>query len=275
MKNGFEPKIIAFLCNWCSYGGADLAGVSRFQYPPNIRAIRVMCTGRIDPGFIFRALMLGADGVLVAGCHPGDCHYVKGNYYAERRIRILRRLLEWVDIERERLWVRWISAGEGIRFASTVREYTDFLRELGPNTQRFAEADIETLARVASAMGSVGRLVLEENICMVEMARYFLELVQRDSCAECIPCRIGTRRLLEVFERVLKGEADEGEFVSLAEAATAIGLAAKCDLGRIAGRAVAEVARHGQDELKAHLEGKCLATVEANRGWESVVGRDA
>ncbi|RJX21796.1 MAG: hydrogenase iron-sulfur subunit [Desulforudis sp.] len=272
MADGFEPKIIGFLCNWCSYGGADLAGVSRFQYPPNIRVVRVMCSGRIHPSFVFKALLHGADGVLVGGCHPGDCHYVKGNYYTERRIRIMRRLLEWLGIERERLWVRWISAGEGSRFASTVTEYTAFLRELGPNTRRVADADYEDLARVASAMGSVGRLVLEEDVCMVELAKYFLEYTQRESCAECIPCRIGTKRLLEVLERVVQGEAAENEFALLEEVGAAIGRSAKCDLGRIAGRAVADVAKYGRDELKAHLQGTCLATVEANRDWQALVG---
>ncbi len=129
----FEPKIVAFLCNWCSYAGADLAGVSRIQYPPNIRPIRIMCTGRMDPVYILKAFAEGADGVLVAGCHPGDCHYVTGNYKAERRVKVMMEILEDLGIERERLMLRWISASEGERFAQTVKEFVERIKKLGPN----------------------------------------------------------------------------------------------------------------------------------------------
>ncbi len=181
-------------------------------------------------------------------------------------------MLEWLGIERERLWMRWISSAEGSRFASTVTEYTAFLRELGPNTRRVADADYEDLARVASAVGSVGRLALEEDVCMVDLVKYFLEYAQRESCAECIPCRVGTKRLLEVLEKAVQGEAAENQFALVEEVGAAIGRAAKCDLGRIAGRAVADVVQYGRDELRAHLQGTCPATVEANRGWQAVVG---
>ncbi len=130
---GFEPKIVAFLCNWCSYAGADLAGVSRIQYPPNIRPIRIMCTGRMDPVYILKAFAEGADGVLVAGCHPGDCHYVTGNYKAERRVKVMMEILEDLGIEKERLMLRWISASEGERFAQTVKEFVETIKKLGPN----------------------------------------------------------------------------------------------------------------------------------------------
>ncbi len=129
----FEPKIVAFLCNWCSYAGADLAGVSRIQYPPNIRPIRIMCTGRMDPVYILKAFAEGADGVLVAGCHPGDCHYVTGNYKAEKRVKVMMEILEDLGIERERLMLRWISASEGERFAQTVKEFVERIKKLGPN----------------------------------------------------------------------------------------------------------------------------------------------
>jgi F420-non-reducing hydrogenase iron-sulfur subunit len=130
----FEPKIIGFLCNWCSYAGADLAGVSRIQYPPNIRIIRVMCSGRIDPAFILKAFKDGADGVLVAGCHlPSDCHYISGNFKAERRIILLKKVLEELGIEPERLRLEWISASEGDRFAAVVRQMVNEVKELGPN----------------------------------------------------------------------------------------------------------------------------------------------
>ena len=130
----FEPKIVGFLCNWCSYAGADLAGVSRYQYPTNMRQIRVMCSGRIHPSFILEAFKQGADGVLVAGCHtPNDCHYISGNFKTERRVVILKKLLEQLGIEPERLRLEWISAAEGEKFSKTIKEMTEELRKLGPS----------------------------------------------------------------------------------------------------------------------------------------------
>jgi heterodisulfide reductase subunit D len=131
-SRGFEPKIVAFCCNWCSYAGADLAGVSRLQYPPNVKVIRLMCTGRLEPIFILHALEKGADGVLVAGCHPGDCHYVSGNLEAEKKVSKMFRVLEMLGIPKERLRLEWISASEGARFANVMRDFTDKVRALGP-----------------------------------------------------------------------------------------------------------------------------------------------
>lgn len=128
----FEPRIVGFLCRWCSYTGADLAGTSRIQYPPNLAAIRVMCSGRVDPTFVVKAIKEGADGVLIAGCHPGDCHYSEGNYKAMRRAPMLLNLLEQFGIERSRVRQEWISASEGERFAQVVRDFTEQLRDLGP-----------------------------------------------------------------------------------------------------------------------------------------------
>ncbi|RLE12960.1 hydrogenase iron-sulfur subunit [Candidatus Aerophobetes bacterium] len=127
-----EPKILAFLCNWCSYAGADLAGVSRIQYPPNIRVVRVPCSSRVNPLFILKALQEGIDGVLVAGCHPGDCHYISGNYVARRKFAIIKSLLEYIGIEKDRVQFAWISAAEGARFAQVVKEVTEKVRRLGP-----------------------------------------------------------------------------------------------------------------------------------------------
>ncbi len=131
---GFEPTIVGFLCNWCAYAGADLAGTSRIQYPPNIRIIRVMCSGRVDPIFILEAFKKGADGVLVAGCHlPSDCHYLSGNFKAQKRIKVLQRVLSQLGIEPERLRLEWISASEGEKFAAVVKDMVAKLKELGPN----------------------------------------------------------------------------------------------------------------------------------------------
>jgi len=129
----FKPRIVGFLCNWCSYAGADLAGVSRVQYPPTIRIVRVMCSGRVDPIFIIEAFRRGADGVLVAGCHPGDCHYLAGNYKAQRRVVMLKRLLEQFGIEPERLRLDWVSASEGDRFARLIKDMTEEIKKIGPS----------------------------------------------------------------------------------------------------------------------------------------------
>jgi len=131
----FEPNIIGFLCNWCSYAGADLAGTSRIQYPPNLKAIRVMCSGRINPIFVINALQQGADGVLIGGCHPGDCHYERGNYLARRRYAVLKELLEYVGIDPRRVRMTWVSASEGKKFADVVKEVTEDIRALGPIQQ--------------------------------------------------------------------------------------------------------------------------------------------
>jgi F420-non-reducing hydrogenase iron-sulfur subunit len=128
-----EPKVLGFLCRWCSYAGADLAGTSRRKYPANIRIIKIPCSGRIDPLLIIKALRLGFDGVLVSGCHPGDCHYQTGNYRARRRISITKKFLEYLGIEPERLQASWVSASEGGKFAEVVTEITENIRKIGPN----------------------------------------------------------------------------------------------------------------------------------------------
>ena len=129
----FEPKILGFLCNWCCYAGADLAGVSRFQYPPNIRVIRVMCSSKVNPTYVMKALLDEVDGVFIGGCHIGDCHYAMGNYYTRRRVIMLKKVLEIMGIEPERLRLEWVSASEGIRFAEIITDFTQAIKNLGPN----------------------------------------------------------------------------------------------------------------------------------------------
>ncbi len=131
----WQPKILAILCNWCSYAGADLAGVSRIQYPANIRVVKVPCSGRVDPLFIMKSLQSGYDGILISGCHPGDCHYLSGNYVARRRFAVLKPLLEFIGIEPDRVQFSWISAGEGERFAQVVTKVTEDVKKLGPATR--------------------------------------------------------------------------------------------------------------------------------------------
>lgn len=128
----FQPKIVSFLCNWCSYTGADLAGTSRMKYAPNVRIIRVMCSGRIEPTFVLKAFREGADGVLICGCHPGDCHYQEGNYKCLRRYYLLQKYIQQMGLKKERLRLEWISASEGKQFAELADEYTESIKELGP-----------------------------------------------------------------------------------------------------------------------------------------------
>jgi F420-non-reducing hydrogenase iron-sulfur subunit len=132
----FNPKILAFLCNWCSYAGADLAGTSRLKYPTSILPIRVMCSSRVDPLFILRAYLGGADGVLVAGCHPGDCHYQEGNYYTRRRFVMLKKVVEGLGLESDRLRLSWVSASEGQKYARVATEFTTKIKKLGENSAK-------------------------------------------------------------------------------------------------------------------------------------------
>ena len=132
MTQTFEPKILGIFCNWCSYTGADLAGTSRMKYSPNMRIIRVMCSGRVDPQFVLKAFTDGADGVLVAGCHPGDCHYIEGNYKTQARMPLLHRMLEEMGIDKERFRLEWISASEGDIVAKVTNKMTEDIRKLGP-----------------------------------------------------------------------------------------------------------------------------------------------
>jgi len=143
--NGWEPRIVAFFCNWCTYTAADLAGVSRLRHAPNARIIRVMCSGRLDPQFILDAFARGADGVLIGGCHPGDCHYMEGNYKALRRVRLLERMLDGMGIHRDRFRLEWISASEGEKVKTTINDMVARVRALGPLglPEKFADWDKE------------------------------------------------------------------------------------------------------------------------------------
>ena len=134
--SSFEPKIIAFLCNWCSYTGADLAGTSRMDIPHNVEVIRVMCSSRVDPVMVLKALMDGADGVLIGGCHPGDCHYIRGNYYTRRRVAMLRNVFRVLGLEEQRIRLEWISASEGSKFSSVTNEFVEKIRSMGPSPFR-------------------------------------------------------------------------------------------------------------------------------------------
>ena len=171
----FEPRILGFLCNWCSYAGADLAGVSRIQYPPNMRVIRVMCSGRVDPKFIFEALLQGLDGVFVLGCHLGDCHYLEGNYEAVKKFDMVTKLLSIVNLE-NRVRLDWVSASEGVRFGEVVSEFVDYLKDIGPSPLGGENPDRELMDklkaieqaagvdRIRALVGRERKIIEEENV---------------------------------------------------------------------------------------------------------------
>ncbi len=199
----FQPKILAFLCNWCAYAGADLAGISRFQYPPTIRVVRVMCSGRVDPIFIPEGLFSGFDGVMVLGCHPGDCHYLTGNIQAEKKMRLTSEALEMAGIEKGRFMLDWVSAGEGQRFAEVVRGFTQALKDLGP-----LERDESLKHRLLAVNGALeGENVYGETVKADQLHR-LMESTLRDEY-------IKNRVVLQLEEKSLSAQ----------EIATTVGLA--------------------------------------------------
>jgi coenzyme F420-reducing hydrogenase delta subunit/predicted transcriptional regulator len=186
----FEPKIVGFLCNWCSYAGADLAGVSRFQYPPNIKIVRVMCSGRVDPIFVMEMFLQGADGVLIGGCHPGDCHYIEGNYHTERRVRMLKKVLARSGIEPERLRLEWIAASEGERFAETIRSFTENIMALGPNPVSGEKPDMKLMEALYAARNAVEdfrlRTIVGKEMTLIEKGNAYGEKISQDRLDELL-----------------------------------------------------------------------------------------
>ena len=176
----FEPTILGFLCNWCSYAGADLAGVSRLQYPPNIRVIRVMCSGRVDPKFVFEALRIGIDGIIIMGCHPGDCHYLEGNYEAEKKYIMLKRFLNFINLE-DRVRLEWVSASEGMRFAEVVTDFTNSIRKLGPSPVKDNEDLLTKLDAIEMAAESYRiRALVGRERTIIDMENVYGEKVPKD-----------------------------------------------------------------------------------------------
>jgi coenzyme F420-reducing hydrogenase delta subunit len=184
MVDKFEPKILGFLCNWCSYAGADLAGVSRYQYPSNIRIVRVMCSGRIEPSMVLEMFIQGADGILIGGCHPGDCHYIEGNYYAENRVKLIKKLLKTAGTEPERLRLEWIAAAEGERFAETVRDFTNQIKEMGPSPVAGEEPDVDKLKALFAAKNAVKdfrlKLLVSRELGLVNEGNVYNEKVPQE-----------------------------------------------------------------------------------------------
>jgi F420-non-reducing hydrogenase iron-sulfur subunit len=183
-KSGFEPKILGFLCNWCSYAGADLAGVSRIQYPPNVRVMRVMCSGRVDPVLVVDALMEGIDGVLISGCHIGDCHYQSGNFQTKIRMELLIQALEYTSLGADRFRLEWVSASEGVRFGEVITEFTEKIRSQGPNPLGDAaqrENILPELKAVRDVMASHRiRTMIGKEIEITEEGNVYGEKIEED-----------------------------------------------------------------------------------------------
>ncbi|MDK2922069.1 MAG: hypothetical protein PWR24_1626 [Desulfonauticus sp.] len=272
MAEDFKPKIIVFACNWCTYAGADLAGSLRVPYPTNVTLIRLPCSGRVEPEFVFQAFFYGADGVLIGGCHPGDCHYRYGNYYAHRRFNLLQRFLNILGISKERLRLEWISGAEGLKFAQVATEFTEKIKSLGPiNLELKDFTDWKELARILAGIGSVDKIFWNEAKCMVEVIDSFLHFVQKNSCAQCIPCRIGTKRLQEFFKKYLEKNLNETEVDLLKLLAEDIGCSSKCDLGKLAGKSVQYALNYCEEDFIAHREGECSSSIPGHPGWEKII----
>jgi len=198
-KMSFEPKILGFLCNWCCYAGADLAGVSRMQYPPNIRVIRVMCSGRIDPKFIFESLRVGADGVFIGGCHLGDCHYLEGNYEAVKKFEMVQKFLKLINFD-IRVKLEWVSASEGARYAAVIKEFTEHIKSLGPSPAGGNNPDEEILNKLRAmeeaAAGDRMRSLVGRERKITEQENVYGEQVPLDKFNEIFDSAI-----IEEYER--------------------------------------------------------------------------
>jgi len=221
LKESFEPDILGFLCNWCSYAGADLAGVSRFQYPPNLRIIRVMCSARVDPTIVLETFIRELDGVMVLGCHLGDCHYMTGNYYTEKRMKTTKNALKSAGLSPERLLVDWVSAAEGERFATLVKDFTERVRKLGPlgketdlkpqqlRTRLVAAKETLAQERVRWLVGRERELVEDKNvfgekIFQEEFDQLMLQTIEKEFVRRRILLSIGedTLSVKEIAQRV-------------------------------------------------------------------------
>jgi len=221
LQESFEPEILGFLCNWCSYAGADLAGVSRFQYPPNVKIIRVMCSARVDPTIVLEAFIRELDGVMVLGCHLGDCHYMTGNYHTERRMEMTKKVLKNAGLSPERLLVDWVSAAEGERFATLVKDFTEGIRKLGPlgkethldpqqlRTRLVAAKEVLAQERIRWLVGRERDLVEDKNVfgekvSQEEFDQLMLQTIEKEFAKRMILLSMGEDSLSvrEIAQRV-------------------------------------------------------------------------
>ncbi len=272
MGEEWEPNIVCIACNWCTYQAADMAGSLRYSYPTTVKVVRVPCSGRVEAEFVLEALLNGADGVLIGGCHPGDCHYKTGNYYAERRYNLLKVFLKALGIEPERVRLEWISGSEGLKFAEVAREFHETIKKLGPINVKI-DFDVMELARVITSAASVGKLLWDEPKCAVDLAKFVVDYVQSNSCGECVPCRIGTKRLQDLLRKLVEGRISNEELDLLKLLAEDIGYSSRCGLGRVAGKIVKYVLEFCKEDIDAHLNGGCARNIPPNSSWRAVVER--
>lgn len=215
----FEPKIVAFLCNWCSYAGADLAGVSRYQYPTNIRPVRVMCSTRISPHIVLELLKDGADGVMIAGCHIGDCHYISGNFYTEKRVEMMKKLLELAGMDPNRVRLEWVSASEGEKFANVVTEFVDQVKEMGPpGVSEDAKLKERLEAAIEAAKYFRLKVLSGKNIKLTEKGNVYGDMVKTDEFNS-----IMEKATVDEYERSLILQLTKSEAFSVKELAKEIG----------------------------------------------------
>lgn len=218
MRDTYEPKILAFLCNWCSYPSSDLAGTTRLQYPSNIRPLRVMCSGRVDPQFIIRAFLAGFEAVMVLGCHPGDCHYQNGNFYAVKKIKMVNKLLDLIRVNPERLYLEWVSAPEATLFAQIVKDYTSKIKSLGP-----LKRDEKLLLRLKAAE----RTVTSEKVRTIVAKQLPLETtgnVYREKLSEDETNRVLYSALRETYKEMLILQTIKESSLSPVDIASQIGI---------------------------------------------------
>jgi F420-non-reducing hydrogenase iron-sulfur subunit len=226
----FNPRITGFLCNWCAYAGADLAGVSRIQYAPNLRVIKVMCSGRVDPVFVFRAFLKGADGVMVLGCHPGDCHYQTGNYQEEKKMAMTRQVLAEIGIIPERMTFDYVSAAEGGRFAEIVNTFTNHIRELGPlgAKEGFLADELRSRLELATQVVNDERIrwLVGKEYELIESGNVYGEKLSKDSVEEML-----VKNIVDQFhkERILRAIKDEP--LPCKAIAAGLGLSARTTFG--------------------------------------------
>lgn len=210
----FQPRILAFLCNWCAYAGADLAGVSRFQYPPTIRVVRVMCSGRVDPIFIPKALLSGFDGVMVLGCHPGDCHYLTGNTQAEKKMRLTSKTLEMAGIERSRLVLDWVSAGEGRRFSEVVTDFTQTIGNFGP-LELEGESRRRLLAATRTLEGEKLRWLVGREEALSQGENVYGETVKPEELSRLVESTLRDEYFKNLIMLLVNGKSISAEEIGL------------------------------------------------------------
>ncbi len=273
-KSKIFPNVIVIACNWCTYAAADLAGSLRCKYPTNSCIVRVPCSGRVEAEFIIEAFLNGADGVFIGGCHPGDCHYRYGNYFAERRFFMLKRFLELLGIDKERLRLEWISGSEGMKFAEEMNKFISTLEKMPPLTWNPGlEKDILfEIGRTIYAAASIGRPFFENTLCWAEVVKFLVEHLYKKSCAKCVPCRIGGKYIVKFVDKfTVNPEEDFPEKSKIEWIAWQMAHTARCNLGKVTGKVIEIFFKYFEEERRLHKEKGCAHNLPALKNWKDFV----